>query len=398
MTISLPKNFRFSAVHCGLKSDANLLDLSLIVTDVPATAAGVFTPNLVCGAPVQVDRSRLPGEGFRAVVGNSRVANACTGQQGLKDAEEMAALASATVGGAADKGLVMSTGVIGNMLPMKKVRAGIQEAASKLSATEAAFVDAATGIMTTDTFAKYASRTVTLASGEIVTIAGLCKGAAMIGPKMATLLAVVMTDAALEPQTAQTLIRAAADVSFNCVTVEGHTSTSDTLLLLANGAAVSHPLAGDDLAKFSEVLQELCIELAVKIPTDGEGASHLITIDITGCKSREDAKTIARKVAEDALVKTAICGADPNWGRIVSASGTAGVPYDPQKVSLKLNGFELFRNGEPLPFDKPTVSDSIRNNRDTHVLLSFGEGIEAIRFWTTDLTAEYVRLNADYTT
>ncbi len=398
MALPLPKGFRFAAVHAGLKSDAHLLDLSLIVSDLPATAAGVFTPNLVCGAPVQVDRNRLPGEGFRAVVGNSRIANACTGRQGVLDAEEMAALASAVVGGTPEKGLVMSTGVIGNMLPMEKVRAGIQAAAAKLSDTESAFIDAATGIMTTDTFAKYASRTVTLSQGQTVTLAGLCKGAAMIGPKMATLLAVVMTDAALEPQTAQELIRAAADCSFNCVTVEGHTSTSDTLLLLANGAASPEVPAGDDLAIFSDALRQLCIELAVKIPTDGEGASHLITLDVTGCKNREDAKMIARKVAEDALVKTAICGADPNWGRIVSASGTAGVPYNPQKVSLKLNDFELFRNGEPVPFEKQKVADSIRRNRDTHIVLSFGEGTESIRFWTTDLTAEYVRLNADYTT
>lgn len=398
MTIKLPKDYRFAAVHCGLKSDPSLLDLSLLVSDRPATAAGVFTPNLVCGAPVQVDRSRLPGEGFRAVVGNSRCANACTGQQGIQDAEEMSALASQAVGGAPDKGLVMSTGVIGTMMPMDKVRKGIADAALKLAATQTAFVDAAKGIMTTDTVEKYVTKTLTLSNGQTVTLAAICKGAAMIAPKLATMLAVVMTDAALEPQTAQKLIKNAADVSFNCVTVEGHTSTSDILLLLANGAACSDALSGDDLNLFENRLNELCIELAVKIPADGEGATHLITVDVEGCKTLEDAKTIARKIAEDALVKTAICGADPNWGRIVSASGTAGVSYDPQKVSLRLNGFELFRNGEPLEFDKKTVADSIRNNRDTHFLLKLGEGDAKVRFWTTDLTTEYVRLNSDYTT
>ena len=220
----------------------------------------------------------------------------------------------------------------------------------------------------------------------------------MIAPNMRTMLAMMMTDAALEPAVAQQLLSEAVEESFNCVSIDGHTSTSDTVLLYANGAAVATPLTGDNLVQFAQVLRDLCIELAVKIPSDGEGVSHLITVDVQGCATRENAKTIARKVAEDVLVKTAICGADPNWGRIVSAAGTAGVPFDPMKVSLKLNGFDLFRNGEPLPFDKAAVADSIRNNRDTHFLLTFGEGSESIRFWTTDLTTEYVRLNSDYTT
>ena len=398
MSIHLPKGFRFAAVHCGLKSDPNQLDLSLVVSDVPATAAGVFTPNLVCGAPVQVDRSRLPGEGFRAVVANSRCANACTGEQGVRDAEEMTALASQIVGGEPNKGLVMSTGVIGTMLPMDKIRDGIDNAAKRLVASETGFLDAARGIMTTDTVEKYTSTTLQLSSGKTIAMVGFCKGAAMMAPKLATMLACVMTDAKLDPDTAQRLIRDAAEDSFNCISVEGHTSTSDTLLLLANGAATPTPLSGGDLERFAEALRKLCIELAVKIPADGEGATHLITIDVEGCKDRESARMIARKVAEDALVKTAIFGADPNWGRIVSATGTAGVPFDPKKASLQLNGFELYKNGSPIPFDKAEVGDSIRNNRNTHFLLSFGEGTASIRFWTTDLTTEYVRLNSDYTT
>ncbi|MDR1963095.1 MAG: bifunctional glutamate N-acetyltransferase/amino-acid acetyltransferase ArgJ [Planctomycetaceae bacterium] len=398
MNIYLPQGYRFSAVHCGLKSDPKLYDLSLVVSDIPAVAAGVFTPNLVCGAPVQVDRNRVPGEGFRAVVANSRCANACTGEQGIRDAEEMAALASQSVGGTFHQGLVMSTGVIGTMLPMDKIRNGIAAAAAELTATETGFLNAARGIMTTDTVEKYVTKSFTPESGETIRLAGICKGAAMIAPKLATMLAVIVTDAALEPLTAQRLLQTAAEESFNCISVEGHTSTSDTLLLLANGAASPIPLHGDSLEQFANVLRELCTELAVKIPADGEGGSHLITIDVEGCPNREDAKRIARKVAEDALVKTAICGADPNWGRIVSAAGTAGVPFNPKKVSLKLNGFELFKNGEPIPFDKKIVSDSIRGHRDTHIQLTFNEGNAGIRFWTTDLTTEYVRLNSDYTT
>ena len=396
--IHIPKNYRFAAVHAGLKADPSIFDLSLIVTDSPATAAGVFTPNLVCGAPVQVDRARVPGAGFRALVANSRCANACTGEQGVKDAEEMTALASAVVGGAPDKGLVMSTGVIGTMLPMQKIRDGIAAAAKKLSNTESSFLDAAHGIMTTDTVEKTVSAKVDLADNKTVTLAGMCKGAAMIGPKLATMLAVMLTDAALDPNDAQKILYDAADLSFNCVTIDGHTSTSDTLLLLANGAAVSEPLKGKDLERFSQQLVTSCIDLAKQIPADGEGTTHVITIDVLGCKDLDSAKIIARKIAEDALVKAAIFGADPNWGRIVSAAGTAGVPFDPKKVSLKLNGFELFKNGEPIPFNKTEVSQSIRENRDTSFVISFGEGGADIRFWTTDLTTEYVRLNSEYTT
>ena len=381
-----------------MKADPNVLDLSLVVSDVPATVAGVYSQSIVCGAPVVVDRSRTPGTGFKAMVANSRIANDCTGDQGVRDAYEMTELAARYAGTEPDKALVMSTGVIGLMLPMEKVRAGIADAAKQLSADEESFIRAARGIMTTDTVEKTASRQIISRSGETVTLAGFCKGAAMIAPNMRTMLAMIMTDLALEPAVAQRLLSEAVEESFNCISVDGHTSPSDTVLLFANGAAVATPPTGKDLATFAEALRDICIELAIKIPSDGEGVSHLITVDVQGCKTQADARTIAKKVAEDVLVKTAICGADPNWGRIVSAAGTAGVPFDPKGVSLKLNGFDVFRDGEPLPFNKAEVSDSIRNNRDTHFLLTFKEGDAAIRFWTTDLTTEYVRLNSDYTT
>jgi len=397
-TLSLPKGYRFAGVHCGLKSDPNVLDLSLVVSDVPATVAGVYSQHIVCGAPVVVDRPRTPGTGFKAMVANSRIANDCTGEQGVRDAHEMTALAAQYADAKPDKALVMSTGVIGIMLPMEKVRVGIADAAKQLSDDEESFMRAARGIMTTDTVEKIASRQITLHSGETVTLAGFCKGAAMIAPNMRTMLAMLMTDLALEPEMAQTLLSEVVDVSFNCISVDGHTSPSDTVLLYANGAAVTTPPTGGDMEKFAEALRDLCIELAVKIPSDGEGVSHLITMDVRGCHTWEDARTIAKKVAEDVLVKTAICGADPNWGRIISAVGTAGVPFDPKGVSLKINGFDMFGNGEPLPFDKATVAQSIRSNWNTHFLLTFREGNAAIRFWTTDLTTEYVRLNSDYTT
>ena len=401
--ISLPQGYRFSGVHCGLKSDPNLLDLSLVVSDLPATVAGVYTQNLVCGAAVLVDRSRTPGTGFKALVANSKVANDCTGEQGYRDALEMTELAARVAGAEPDKALVMSTGVIGVMMPMDKVRAGIADAAGQLASDEESFMRAARGMMTTDTVEKTASRQLTLQDGTVITLAGFCKGAAMIAPNMRTMLAMIMTDAVLEPKTAQRLLSEAVEESFNCISVDGHTSPSDTVLLFANGAVEQtadgrRQTAAEDLSLFVSTLRELCIELAVKIPSDGEGVSHLITIDVQGCKTRDDAKKIARKVAEDVLVKTAIYGADPNWGRIVSAMGSAGIQFDLMKVSLQLNGFELFHNGEPLPFDKSAVADSIRNHWDTHFLLTLKEGDAKIRFWTTDLTTEYVRLNSDYTT
>ena len=394
----LPKGYRFTGVYSGVKADAEKLDLSLLVSDIPAVAAGVYTSNLYCGAPVQVDRARTPGANIRAVVTNSGCANACTGERGVRDAEEMAAAAAATVGAAREQGLVMSTGVIGEFLPLEKIRTGIAKAGERLGSDEASFELAARGMMTTDTHPKMASRQLTLENGKIISIAGMCKGAAMIAPNMATMLAVVFTDAIIAPEQAQSLLKSTVDDTFNCIAVEGHMSTSDTVLLLANGATCPEPLAGDDLEKFAAAFAEVCAELARAIPNDGEGVSHLVTLEVTGCRDRESAKLIAKTIAEDALVKTAIAGADPNWGRIVSAAGYCGTKFDVTKVSLRLNGFELFRDGMPQPFDDAAVSKSMRDNRDVSIVLSFGEGNASIRYWTTDLTEEYVRLNADYRT
>jgi glutamate N-acetyltransferase/amino-acid N-acetyltransferase len=197
---------------------------------------------------------------------------------------------------------------------------------------------------------------------------------------------------------AQAALKTAVDDSFNCISVEGHMSTNDTVLLLASGAARKQPLAGSDLAEFQEALQALCIELARQIPDDGEGATHLITLAVRGCKTQGDARRIARTIADSALVKTAIAGGDPNWGRIVSAAGYAGVPLDPAGVDLTINGFSLYAGGAPVPFDAKTVSASIKAHRETRVELALREGTASIRFWTSDLTVEYVRFNADYTT
>ncbi len=397
MPYSLPQGFRAAGIYSGVKRNTSKLDLSLIVSDRPAVTAGVYTQNVVCGAPVELNRERTPSDSIRAVVINSGVANACTGEQGVRDALEMAQRTAEACDLNQEDVLVMSTGVIGEMLPMDKINPGIAAVAAVLSESEQALIDAARGMMTTDTTHKIRSRTIQLDSGE-VQITGIAKGAAMIGPNMATMLAIILTDAALSIDDTHAGLKDAVDESFNCISVDGHTSTSDTVLLLANGAAGGEVLSGSDLAKFQATLVEVCEDLAQSIPADGEGATHLITVEVHGCKTRSDAVTIAKTIADSPLVKTAVAGADPNWGRIVSAAGYAGITFDPAQVSLLVNGMLLYEKGAPVGFDAAAVSESIKADRDTGILLLLDEGTASARFWTTDLTAEYVRLNADYHT
>jgi glutamate N-acetyltransferase/amino-acid N-acetyltransferase len=397
MPISLPQAFRTAGVHAGVKRNPTRQDCALVVSDVPAVAAGVYTTNLVYAAPVALDRARTPGTGFRAVAINSGNANACTGERGLRDAERMAEIAAAAVDAPPEAGLVLSTGVIGEYLPLEKIAAGLVECQRQLATSEQALVNAARGMMTTDTVHKVASRSLSIGQ-RAITITGMCKGAAMIAPNMGTMLGLLLTDAPLTPAAAQQSLSAVVEQTFNCISVDGHRSTNDTVLLLANGAAGGPPLDGGDVSAFQEALLAVCTELSRAIPADGEGATHLIEIEVRGCASRADARQIAKTVADSPLVKCAIHGADPNWGRIVSAAGYAGVPFDPAKVTLTLNGSLLYRDGAPVAFDAKAVSASIRQSRDTKVQLQFGEGTEAITFYTADLTAEYVRLNADYHT
>jgi glutamate N-acetyltransferase/amino-acid N-acetyltransferase len=397
MSDQLPKGFQAAGVYTGVKRNPQKLDLSLLVSDAPCVAAGVFTQNLVFAAPVKLCRERTPSESIRAVVINSGNANACTGDQGDKDAQSMAALTASAVNCQPSEVLVLSTGVIGELMPMQKITPGIAVAASKLAANEDAITAAARGMMTTDTRPKICSRTVSI-DGQSITLCGIAKGAAMIGPNLATMLAVVMTDARLSMNDAHEGLKDAADESFNCISVEGHTSTNDSVLLLANGAVDGPALTGDALAKFQATLVEVCEDLAQSIPADGEGATHLITVEVHGCRTRDEAVQIAKTVADSPLVKTAVAGNDPNWGRIVSAAGYAGVQFDASKVCLHLNGSLLYERGQPVPFDGDAVSNAMAADRNTGIVLLFDEGDQSARFWTSDLTAEYVRLNADYRT
>jgi glutamate N-acetyltransferase / amino-acid N-acetyltransferase len=395
--LPLPKGYRAAGVYSGVKRNTNRLDLSLILSDRPAVGVGVYTQNLVCAAPVKLDRQRTPSDSIRCVAINSGVANACTGDQGDRDAEQMAADAAVACGIVPGQVLVMSTGVIGEMLPLEKIRAGIQLAVQDLGIDADALERAARGMMTTDTVPKIRGREVTI-GGTPIRMVGIAKGAAMIGPNMSTMLAVIMTDAAVSAKDAQAALVDAVEDSFNCISVDGHMSTNDTVLLLANGAAGGPVLEGKPLACFRATLDEVCEDLAQSIPADGEGATHLITVEVHGCKTSQDARQIGKTIADSPLVKTAIAGADPNWGRIVSAAGYAGIHFDPAKVTLHLNGLLLYERGSPVDFDAKAISDSIAAERDTSIVLLLEEGTAAARFWTTDLTAEYVRLNADYHT
>jgi glutamate N-acetyltransferase / amino-acid N-acetyltransferase len=391
----LAKNYRYTGVVSRLRSEPDRRDLALVVSDTPAAAAGVFTQNRIVAAPVHVCRERLPRADARAIVICSGNANACTGERGLADARRMAELAAEQIGCADEQVLVCSTGVIGRLLNMPVLEAGIPLAARRLAADMAGLNDAAHAILTTDTRIKVSTRLLSLPSGE-VRITGFAKGAAMIGPNLATMLGFVLSDAAVAPNDLHHVLKAAVEQTFNCISVEGHTSTNDTVLLLANGQGP--PLTGAELNVFAEGVSSVCAELARAIAADAEGADHLVVIGVEGCRSDAEARQVAKTVADSALVKTAICGGDPNWGRFVSAAGYSGVIFDEKDLSLWMGDLPLYRNGSPLPFDPATASAYLRKNREVHLRLRFTLGSGRCTFYTCDLTAEYVRLNADYTT
>jgi glutamate N-acetyltransferase/amino-acid N-acetyltransferase len=390
--MQLPNGYRFAGVHCGLRAtEPGRLDLALVVSDTPAAAAGVFTQNQVAAAPVQVCRARLPRADARGFVVCSGNANACTGEQGLADARRMAELAAREVGCKPEQFLVASTGVIGRPLPMTVFETGIPAAAKQLGPDDGQFDAAAKAILTTDTRPKAASRPV----GPYA-VAGFAKGAAMIGPNMATMLGFLLTDAPVPPDTLHYVLKHAVEDTFNCISVEGHTSTNDTVLVLANGRGPA--LNGDDMRRFHAAVTDVCADLARAIAADAEGADHLIVIDVNGCRSDAEAKRIAKTIAESALVKTAVYGADPNWGRFVSAAGYSGVDFAEADLTLWMGPFELYRAGVPLAFDAKAASRYLKDNREIQLRLRFALGKGKCRFYTCDLTTEYVRLNADYTT
>lgn len=393
----LSKGYRFAGVRAGLRPDPTRLDVAVVISDRPATAAGVFTQNRVCAAPVQVSRSRVPAEGVRGIVVCAGNANACTGEQGLADARRMTDVLAAELGVPAEKVLVCSTGVIGRPLPMGLLEPAIREATASAAATPAAFSAAAHAILTTDTRIKVATRRL-LADMQEIRVNGFAKGAAMIGPHLATMLAFVLTDASVPAATLQAILTRAADRSFNCISVEGHMSTNDTVLLLANGAAGSEPLSGPALDQIEGTITEVVEDLAQAIVDDAEGATHVLILEVEGLPTEVQARQVAKVVAESPLVKTSVYGHDPNWGRIVSAAGYAGVPFQETDLSLYLAGQLVYDRGQPVPFDVGALSAAMKAQREVVVRLVFSLGSARCRFWTCDLTEAYVRLNADYTT
>jgi len=393
----LPRGFRAAGLACGIKQNKSTFDLSLFVSDAPCCGAGVFTTNQVCGAPVKVSRERVPSDSIRAVIINSGNSNACTGDRGIEDARWMTHQVANGLDVKDEEVLVCSTGIIGRFLSRPPIEQGIPDAIRQLDSGSQAFENAARGMMTTDTVPKQATRTLSI-GGTTVRVSGAAKGAAMIAPNMATMLSVIMTDAPLNAVQTDQMLRHAVNRSFNCVSVEGHTSTSDTVILLSNGAAESAALSEQELALLQTAIDEVAMQLGQAIIRDAEGADHFITIEVAGANQRSEAHEIARTIANDALVKTAIAGADPNWGRIVSAAGRTSVKLTEQDIVLHINGTLIYENGLPVDFDEKIVSDSIRQNRDVSIQVQLPFGAEAVVFWTSDLTQEYVRLNSEYTT
>ncbi|MEM0926285.1 MAG: bifunctional glutamate N-acetyltransferase/amino-acid acetyltransferase ArgJ [Planctomycetota bacterium] len=391
----LPSGFRFSGVACGIKPSGKP-DLCLVVADEDVVAAGVYTQNQVVAAPVVWSRERTPSANIRVVVTNSGNANACTGRQGDEDAAEMCRLAARLAECRAEEVLVMSTGIIGQPLPMERVRAGIENASSKLGRDAHHFDASADAILTTDAKRKSVVETRDFAAGP-VSIAAMAKGAGMIAPNMATMLACVTTDAVLSKESAQELLKRVAEVTFNRVSVDGHTSTNDTLLLLASGKSGVDVLEQES-EDFEAWLTEVCKQLAIALVLDGEGARSVMHVKVDGAVDDREASEVARRIGESPLVKTAMTGGDPNWGRIVSAAGNANAKIDPGRMSLRLAGVELYRGGVPAEFDEAEVSKAMRDNTIVPLELTVGHGDGSAEHWASDLSVEYVQFNSEYTT
>jgi glutamate N-acetyltransferase / amino-acid N-acetyltransferase len=390
--ITAPGGFRAAGVAAGIKQDAP--DLALLVAEATCAAAAVFTTNRAQAAPVLVSREHVAAGRARAVIVNSGCANAATGAPGLEDAREMAALTARGVGCPAGEVLVASTGVIGVRLPMEKVRAAIPRAAAALSLEGGA--DAARAIMTTDTRPKEVLVEFTV-GGRAARLGGMAKGAGMIAPHMATMLAFLTTDASVAPAVLQSALAQAAELSFNRITVDGDTSTNDTAVILASGAcgAPSIERPGPDLDAFRAALNDACQRLALMLIRDGEGTTRVAEVRVEGAQSPDDAVRVARTVAESPLVKTALYGGDANWGRILGAVGRAGVKLDIDRVDIFLGEVWVCEAGAAREYDESLATDAF--TRDTVLIrVRLNAGAESASIWTCDLSHGYVDINGSY--
>jgi glutamate N-acetyltransferase/amino-acid N-acetyltransferase len=393
--VATPRGFRASGQYVGIKAAGRGLDLALLVSDTPATAAAVFTTNRAVAAPVIVSKEHLASTHgvARAVIVNSGCANACTGAIGMQDAREMAALTASLVGCPADQVLVASTGVIGVNLKMDRIRAGLPTAVSTLGADQGPA--AALAIMTTDPFPKEAAARVSI-DGVNVTVGGMAKGSGMIEPMMATMLGFVTTDAAVPQSLLQRALREVVNDTFNAITVDGECSTNDCVIILANGAS-GVTIDEASYEAFAEAVRAVCLPLAIAIVRGGEGATKLVSVNVTGAATVEEARKCAKAIANSPLVKTAIHGGDPNWGRLIAVAGRAGVAFELERAAVTIGPLVLFKDGRPYDEVAPEAARYLKNDELT-VGVNLGAGTASSTVWTCDLSADYVRINAEYRT
>jgi glutamate N-acetyltransferase / amino-acid N-acetyltransferase len=396
---SLPRGFRFAATACGLKK-TGALDLAILSSEVPASAAAVFTQNLVVAAPVLISREhlRVSRGRMRAVLVNAGNANCATGAAGHAAAVRSVAEAASRLGCAPQEMFVCSTGVIGVPLPLDKILKSLPIVARHQRPSARSFAELSLAICTTDTRPKTANASFKMA-GKRIHLVGCAKGAGMIHPNMATMLAFVATDAAIAPGLLQKTLQDVTSRTFNAISVDGDTSTNDTLLLLANGAAGAPSVKNATTAHraFTKALEDVCRSLALQIVADGEGAQRVIEIEVRGAKSDASAKRIAATIATSPLVKTAFAGGDPNWGRIFAAAGRSGESFDPAKVDIRMAGIPVLRRGQPLDFNERAASNRLLAAH-VPIVVDLHSGRSSARYWTCDFTAEYVRINASYRT
>lgn len=395
--VTYPEGFVAAGVRCGLKTEGN--DLALIVSDSAATVAGVFTTNRVQAACVQYSRRVVKTGTARAILVNAGNANACNGEQGEADNRTLAEWASRQLNIAPDAVLTASTGIIGHLLPMEKLQAGIEAAVTHLDRDEATDAAVAHAIMTTDTCPKF--RAVEADSDQWVApvrFGGMCKGAGMIAPNMATMLAFLTTDARLPAPLLQEALKRAVNETFNRVTIDGDTSTNDMCLLLASGMGEGEiSRQGAAFEEFVEALTRFCISLAKEIARDGEGATKLVEIIVRGAASEQAAHTIAKTVAESPLVKTALFGNDPNWGRLLMAAGRAGVPFDPNRIDVRIGDHLVCADGRSVEFDRDGAHDYL-TQQEVQITLDLNTGDETATVWTCDYSYDYIKINAEYHT
>lgn len=395
--VTAPQGFMASGVAADIKGNGSgKKDLAVLFSRVPCAVAGVFTTNKVKAAPVILSQSRVQRGCIQAVVANSGNANACTGDQGWRDANQMAELTAKSLGLGPEDVAVASTGVIGVTLPMERVRAGIAAAAAAVA--EGGGQDAADAIMTTDTHRKEYALQVQI-GGVLVTLGAMAKGSGMIHPNMATMLGFVTTDADIEQAALQAALQAAVEKSFNMITVDGDTSTNDMVLVLANGLAKNPRIVQGtpDYAAFAEALEQVLIHLAKEIAGDGEGATKLLEMRVRGAASLSDARKAARAVCGSSLVKAAMFGEDANWGRVLAALGYSGAEFDPTKVDLWLEDLPLMAAGAPVPLDEEAAAAILRGKNITFTA-DLHAGTAEATAWGCDLTYDYVKINGSYRT